>query len=556
MRISGWRGFLSVLMLLFGVLAGMPASAQSMAAAAPAPTAMTAAQCTALRTTDFSNVPDAPSEVLVAEVVAANDLVPSYCRVEGYVSPQVGFAFHLPLANWNGKFVMTGCGGMCGDLSAINSCAEAIARDYACGTTDMGHHAVSTSGKWAYNNPQAEIDIGHRATHVTTVMGKALVKSFYASDPIRSYFLGCSTGGRQGLVEAQRYPYDYDGIVAGSPVTYTYTAPLQLYWVVSANLDADGHEIMGFEKLKFLAASVMAACDGVDGLKDGVITDPRMCKFDVGTLACKAGADSAGCLDQKEMAVVRKYYAGPSTSKGPIGTDGSAPLGSEMTWAPYFMGAGRNSIMYKWATDNLRYMGFAIDPGPSYQMTDFNWDRDPQRLSYSLLAGGNPDIRLFTANGGKLLMYHGGIEAALARTLEYYNMVSAILGGRAKSEKSVQMYVMPGFGHCAGANGVNYFDQLSVMERWVEKGEAPDMIMGYNVPFKRKWDDRDKRFADGGKAIGPMLAPAGFTGANVAEINPAFTRPLYPFPDLTIYKSGDPNNPASYKRVPGSDRSH
>jgi hypothetical protein len=239
--------------------------------------AATPAQCEALATTEFGMVADAPTRVTAATVVPAKGTVPAYCRVEGYVSPQVGIEFHLPMDAWNGKFTFVGCGAMCGSLQGLASCPEAVARGYACGTTDMGHRAPAQDGKWAYANPVAEIDLGHRATHVATLAGKAITTAFYGKEIKRAYYRGCSTGGRQGLVEAQRYPYDFDGIVAGASVLYIPMGPpLQLTWDVTANLDRAGNPIMKESKLALVHDAALKACDALDGLKDGMITDPRL----------------------------------------------------------------------------------------------------------------------------------------------------------------------------------------------------------------------------------------------------------------------------------------
>ena len=245
-------------------------------AAPDAARAATPAQCQALTRQDFSGILDAPTVVLGSSVVAANGSVPAYCRVEGNVTPAVGIEFHLPMDNWNGKFVLQGCGGMCGNFQGISSCPEAVTRGYACGTTDMGHRGATQDGKWAYQNPIAEIDAGHRATHVATVSGKAITEQFYGSGIKRSYFRGCSTGGRQALVEATRYPYDFDGIVGGAPVLYSPMGPpLQLLWDAQSNTGPDGKEILSVAKLNVLHAASMNACDALDGAKDGIITDPR-----------------------------------------------------------------------------------------------------------------------------------------------------------------------------------------------------------------------------------------------------------------------------------------
>jgi feruloyl esterase len=506
-----------------------------MALHTPAAPAATAEQCSVLADTDFARVLDAPTRVVAATVVAATGSLPAYCRVEGYVAPQVGIEFHLPMAGWNGKLIVAGCGGMCGSLQGLESCPEALARGYACGTTDMGHRAPSMDGKWAYDNPVAEIDVGHRATHVATLAGKAIATAFYDAPIQRAYFRGCSTGGRQGLVEAQRYPYDFDGVIAGAPILYTPMGPpLGSLWNATANLDSRGEPIMSAAKLERLRAAVLDSCDAVDGLKDGVINDPRACKFDVGSLACH-GAAGDDCLTADELAVVRKFYQGPRGSPGVLTRVGGQQFGSEGSWTLYLK--GKDTPFYRFATENLRYLGFALDPGPDYDASQFDWNRDPQRLSYSLLSAGNPDLGLFADHGGKLILFHGWADPAISTssTIAYYEMVTRTMGGLAATQQFARMYLLPGMGHCEGG-GVNFVDLLTALESWVEGGRAPDLLTGYALAGP----------------IGPNVAPAGFTGTNIGAAHPSFARPLFPYPDTARYVSGDPNNSSSFKRVPTS----
>jgi feruloyl esterase len=501
---------------------------------APAAGASDAARCRSLPAEDFGQVPDAPSRVTGTAVIAASGAVPAHCKVEGYAAPQVGFEFHLPIGSWNGKFVMQGCGAMCGSLQGLASCPDALARGYACGTTDMGHRAPSNDGKWAYANPMAEIDLGHRATHVATVAGKAIIAAFYGSEIKRSYFRGCSTGGRQALVEAQRYPYDFDGVIAGASVLYAPMGPpLQLPWDVLANLDRDGKPIMSESKLPIIADAVMKACDAIDGLADGMITDPRQCKFDLKTLAC-SGASSGQCLTDAEMTVVRKFYDGPRNAKGPLPRIGGQPFGTERLWGGFMK--GRGSDQYHFASENLRYLGFALDPGPTYDVMQFDWDRDPQRLSYSHLTAANPDLGLFADNGGKMILFHGWSDAAIPATtsINYYELVTRTMGGLAETQRFARLYLLPGLGHCRGG-GVNFADFLGALDRWVETGTAPEELTGLS-------------FADNG--IGPINAPADFRG-DLGALRPALARPLFPYPDQAQYRRGDPAQATSFRRVRG-----
>ena len=507
-----------------------------MTAAAPASAkAATPEQCNALAAQDFSDVLDAPTRVLVSTPMPAKNGVPAYCRVEGYVASAVGFEFHLPMENWNGKFVMEGCGGLCGDLEGLASCPEAVTRGYACGTTDMGHKGAG-DGKWAYHNLAAVVDLGYRATHVATVAGKAITEAFYSASIRRAYFRGCSTGGRQGLVEAERFPYDFDGIIAGDAQTYSlFGPPLTSIWNGAANVGPDGKSVLTEAKLDLVRTAVLGACDMLDGVKDGVIGDPRRCKFDVSTLACKAGA-VGNCLTDAEMTVVRKFYQGPASKKGPFVRVGGMAFGTEPSWAQFLPGkAGR---YWSNATEIMRYLSFFDAPGPSYDFTQFDWDRDPQRLgNWAIMGGGDPDLELYAANGGKLIVFHGWADTSNSAysAIHYYERMTRVMGGQAQTQAFARLFLFPGMFHCGNGYGVNSADMLGAIDAWVENGKAPDEITAYRIPGP----------------TGPTHAPAGFKGDNIAASNPQFSRPLYPYPDSYAYGGGDPNAAASFKRVRG-----
>jgi hypothetical protein len=492
--------------------------------------AASADQCKALTAKDFGTLEDAPTKLTAANVVAAAGSVPAYCRVEGYVAPQVGFEARLPLENWNGKFLFQGCTGMCGTLMWASACDDGVAKGYACATTDMGHRAPGSDGKWAYNNPALEIDVGHRATHVATVAGKAVTAAFYGADLSRAYFRGCSTGGRQGLVEAQRYPYDYDGIIAGAPILYQLMGPpLQLFWDAAANIDRDGKPILSATKIPALQAAVMMACDAKDGLKDGLIDDPLRCDFNPDVLKCTGSADEQ-CLSAAELDVMKKLYSGPvSTGRQSFAPMGLLP-GTEAQWGGYLAG-GKSAPGYVFAEELLRYLSFAIDPGPTCALSDFDWARDPQRLDLSLMSAANPDMTTFQKGGGKLIMFHGLADpaATATATMAYVDTVTRTMGGSAGFKDFMRFYTPPGFNHCIGGDGINTIDFLGALEAWVERGQAPDALAGYHL---------DK----------PMLnaaLPIDFKPAAAA-----FSRPVYPYPDRAAYTgSGDWKSAKNFKRA-------
>ena len=301
-----------------------------------------AAQCRALLTQNFAKVADAPTMLTSAELVPASAAGPEHCLVEAYVARNVGVQMALPTHDWNGKFLMQGCGGSCGVYS-LGGCSDALARGYAVSTTDMGHKGgAMSSWHWAYNDHEAEIDFGYRATHVGAVASKALLTAFYGRAARYSYFRGCSTGGRQGMVEAQRYPHDFDGIIAGAPpLDETGDGVLHLMWSARAALDASGKPVLSPADIALAHAAVLAACDAADGLRDGLIQDPASCHWDPASIACPlagVGSGPAACLSPGAVAAMRKIYDGARDHHGhQLLRGGGMPRGSETTWVPLFV---------------------------------------------------------------------------------------------------------------------------------------------------------------------------------------------------------------------------
>lgn len=507
--------------------------------------AVTAAQCRALEGADFASVQDAPTQVTEAKVVEASDNLPTYCRVKGYVTPNVGIEMRLPMTSWNGKFLEVGCGGYCG-MSSADDCDDAVRRGYACIASDMGHQGKGVDGVWAYNNLQAQVDYGFRATHVAALAGKAITGRFYSNAPARSYYTGCSTGGRQGLVEAQRFPWDFDGIVAGAPAINLSATVLNILWGSIAIEDKDGKPLLSESDVQLIHNAALAQCDMDDGVNDGVISNPRACKFDPATLICKSGA-TRDCLSKEQADAVKKIYSGPTTSSGKkILTDG-AMVGSELTFPTYHEFGG------SFSQDFFRYLAFMPDPGPSWQRRHFDFDRDYKRLGMveALYGGTDPDLRRFKAAGGKLILYHGWADSggggiAPLKTVDYYETVEKTMGGRAATRDFLRFFMIPGMGHCAGGAGANDFDYLSYLESWVEKGRAPDVMIGGHLDIERfikaymsteNEADREKIVADMNRFMRDRS-------------NSTFTRPVYVYPAYAKYNgAGDPNRAENFVPV-------
>jgi feruloyl esterase len=441
------------------------------------------AACADLAKQNFAAIPDAPTTIVSAVLVAATDKLPSYCRVRGNVNPHVGFELRLPLERWNGKFFMQGCRAYCGVIQ-IDEADDALAKGYATAATDMGHVGTIMDTTWAYNNRDAEIDYGFRATHVVAVAAKAIIDTFQGRAPKRSYFRGCSTGGRQGLTEAERFPSDFDGIVAGAPVAAKY-GPLNFYWSGMANLDSQKRAILTSAHVYLLRGAVMAKCDALDGLKDGIIEDPRACNFDPAELACKGFVGGFGgrsdCLTPAQVEAARKLYSAPVTSDGAQLAPGGHMPGGELNWLGTVVAAdGGPGLHVKYAEDNFRFLAFDNDPGPTYTLDQFNLDRDTDRMNFmlTLTTGFNPDLRGFRDRGGRMILYHGWQDGPALNTVDFYDVAANAVGGIEEAVGFARLFMVPGMNHCGGGPGVNAFDFIGAIEDWVEFGKAPDSLMG------------------------------------------------------------------------------
>lgn len=494
---------------MLGAWAGAPAQAQDMGQ-----------KCQALRGTDFTGLPDAMTFILTAEVVPAGNGLPEHCKVTGSILPAIGFEMYLPTQGWNGRFLVQGCGGFCGAVPT-SAMRDALARNYAVTSSDLGHRASSPiDGKWGYNNRAAEVDFAFRATHVNTVAGKALVRTYYGRTADKNYFRGCSTGGRQGMVAAQRYPGDFDGIIAGAPVLNEVGAgALHLIWSAKANLDDQRRPILSERDAQLLYRSAVESCDAADGLKDGIIDDPRACRFNPEVLRCPAGSD---CLNAAQVEAAQKLYGGPKDSRGTQLFPGGLMPGSEVNWINNIVAPpGRPSVYLLFGGDFVKYLAFENDPGPAYDPLSFDFDKDVDRLAYmeTLYSGSNPDLWAFKNRGGKILMFQGWSDQSVTPqgTIDYYETARRTMGGEASTTDFFRLFMIPGMGHCLGSasSGVNNFDQLTAIENWVEKNEAPDQIVA-------------NRQQDGRTAI---------------------SRPLYPYPSVARYRgAGDANDAGSFTR--------
>jgi feruloyl esterase len=448
------------------VLAVCTTLAMAVLLAPPAALAASPAACAALTSASL------PQTTISATTwKAATSALPEHCRVEGVIGPgSIRFAVQLP-SNWNGKLYHQGGGGYVGTIPVADT---GLQLGYATAATDTGHTGNALDGTWALNNDQARIDFGYRAIHVTTEVAKGLVRAYYGSGPHRAYFLGCSRGGGQGLMEAQRFPDDFDGILVGAPAYHWTEFMTGFNW----NERALAAGPVPTSKLPLISKAVLANCDGKDGLVDGLVQDPRRCTFDPISLLC-SGADAPDCLTAAQVSAVRKVYAGPVNSWGDRLSPGF-PMGSEdlaTGWASWISGgAVTPSLQFTFQDQFFRYLVFN---NPAYDPFTLNYDTDPLRLMPAGLIynATDPDLSHFRRQGGKIVMYHGTNDHALSlyKTIQYYEDVQQVMGRGV--DHFFRFFFVPGMHHCAGGPGLNTFDAFSALVAWVEKGQAPERIV-------------------------------------------------------------------------------
>ncbi|PYR37091.1 MAG: hypothetical protein DMF93_18510 [Acidobacteria bacterium] len=428
--------------------------------------------------------------VSTASMVAAAGETPEHCRITGLIPPEIRFELLLPSA-WNGRLYMFGNGGYAGEaLDAQGRAAfarRAVAKGFAAVQTNTGHDAaVEPLGSFAAA-PQKFVDYAFRAVHVTVATAKRAVQAYYGAPPRRSYFDGCSTGGRQGLIEAQRFPDDFDGIVAGAPVL-DFSGTMISYAAIQRALAAAS---LTPAKLRLVANAVYAKCDAADGLKDGVIDDPRTCGFNASAdlPKCSGDADGEDCLSPAQIRALDAVYHGVSRR----GTDffPGWPVGAEIAagagpsgWLPWFVPppSGSPPIQKTFGETFFKFIAFGA-PRPSYDWLSFDLDADLDKIetARATLDATNPDLSRFKARGGKMVSYFGWADPALNPMMgvRYFERVAQQTGP--STADFYRLFMVPGMFHCSGGIGTSTFDALTPLVEWVEKGTAPQTIAASRV---------------------------------------------------------------------------
>lgn len=460
--------------------------------------------------------------------------LPAFCRVAAVATPSPDSAINIevwmPESGWNGRFQGQGNGGFAGEIIYL-ALETALSGGYATASTDTGHRGGPTDATWALGHPEKVEDFGYRGIHEMTRVAKVMIEAYYGSGPRQSYFGSCSNGGRQALMEAQRYPEDYDGILAGAPAN-NFTRLLTNALANAQALTGESGSYIPASKLPGIARAVNAACDARDGVVDGVLNDPRQCHFDAAALQCKNG-DSSDCLTAAQVTTLKKLYAGGRKANGELIFPGFLPGAEDAqgAWLPWITGLEPGkSLLFAFGGGYFTNMVYEkTDWSPLRVNLDDALKAAEEKTGRSLNAV-NPDLTRFSSRGGKLILYHGWNDPAISAlgTIDYYESVAKQMG-RPKVQAFTRLYLVPGMLHCGDGPGATAFGEglnapadarqnvKVALEQWVEKGVAPETLTA-------------TKFVNDEQSNGVKM-----------------TRPLCPYPQTPKYKgSGDTNDARNF----------
>jgi feruloyl esterase len=488
--------------------------------------------CEQLASADFSKA-DVTGVSIQSATVLQSPKGP-FCKVTGNIEPAVSFQVYLPIERWTQRFAQSAQNTLPVARSGTNQ--PALNGELVLAITDKGGPGISRETPWTYDNQQKRIDWAYRANHVTSLVAKALIKAFYGQAQRYSYFIGCSMGGRETLAEAQRFPEDFDGIVAGAPVVIDSVHNAFFPgWEWQANRRADGSIILASNRLSILHDAVMKQCAQPSGVLDGVLQHATACKFDPVWVQCVAGtSDISRCLTRDEARVAQKLYDGPTDSAGRHLDGGGFPLGSELRWQLSTEASPANE-----ATNPGRALMRMLSPSdpaetPATMDQNFAFNQewfDKVAMMAPLWNTANTNLRPFQKHGGKLILWVGGSDLTVqpTTTIAYYENLQKALGAQ-QTDRFARFFLLPGVGHCGGGEGAAQLDVLTPLMAWTELNHAPQaLVVG--------------KTASGGGDVptNPYAQPAAPT---------LFTRPVFPYPAVAQYSGkGDSTDAANYRSM-------
>lgn len=475
----------------------------------------------AMHCSDLQGQVIAETQINLAVLPADKPDLPAFCQVEGKISERIGFVMRMPVADWNGKFAVAGCGGFCGLLRPdkpgySNSMNEALKSGYAVIQTDGGHEAPSWDTDWAIGDDVALKLFAGEWMPLATATGRALAEAYYEEQPSRTYFSGCSNGGRLGLYAAQRYPELFDGIAAGGSIMdLTGSSGVHGLWLLQATRDTQGKAVIDQKKLPILEQHVLDRCDALDGVADGVVSRPKQCRPDVASLQCQ-GDNKTGCFTAAEVDAIERLYQGATVNGKQLFP--GVPPGSEFLWPIWIVGTDDEPGWgEKAATGNLR-LTYGIPSSQPFSAHDYVLADELENLQKfaDVLNTTDPDLSGLEESGGKLFYWHGLADPLLfaERAQQYYEEAKTLMGAE-RLDSTAQFVMVPGHGHCWEKPGLvsDHFDPLMVIDQWVESGKAPESVIATLVT-----DDPEK----------------------------AQSRKLCPYPQVAEFKGGDSDRAESF----------
>ncbi|EGZ18707.1 hypothetical protein PHYSODRAFT_255519 [Phytophthora sojae] len=514
-----------------------------------------AVNCESLLGVDLSHIAEDGSVTITSAAETTHEGI-LYCLVEGALPSSTNWQVMLPVRTWTQRYMQIGCGGLCAmirmQVNAASGSQQVKGGEFVLAATDM---SGSMDGKAFANNPGRRKSFAHSAQHLTALVSKTLIQAYYAQKARYSYFNGCSDGGHEGVMEAIRYPDDFDGILAGAPaMLFQFQNSLHHGWLAMSNIDGPmpellpmmrgpppgpegrgppGRAIVTASKLPLLHAAVLRACDAQDGLVDGLLSEPRLCHFDPHELLCPAeiaaSDEDRQCLTEAEVNTILKFYHGPiDPVTGRHLTVGQSQYGSELAWAGVFVPRGQNEPVMSAhiALAALRYLIFEPNPPETYSLNDLQFTEatvEKLRPRHPLLDATNPDLAAFKSAGGKLILWHGWSDEHISprTTIAYHEALEKQMGGAENVAEFERLYLFPGVQHCGRGEGMAAFDLVTPLLEWVERGSAPHAILTST--------ERDL----------PPWMPAALVVTR--------SRPVFPYPSLAKYTGrGDANDAANF----------
>ncbi len=517
--------------------------------------------CTNISKLDFSHE-NIGADVKINATSELKTAQGTFCKVSATLSPSIGVEVALPETNWTQRMLQVGCGGLCGkinlSLSSASGCIPAMNGEFTVAATDMGHSSNMMDASWA-EDPQRRIDFAYRANHVTAEFTKALIKAFYGQQQKFAYFMGCSDGGREALIEAQRYPHDFNGISAGAPAAW-FTTQNSFYhgWNVTANQRPDGTYILLQNRLPLIYKAALAHCPTLSGLRDGLLTNPFTCHFSRSWIKiCKDGLDDQkNCLTTEELDVVEKLYTGARDKHGHQFVPAGLPVGSEMRW-PVPSTPNGTSMAVQMALPALQSVLIRGGKQNLTRVSDFAFDyKNFIRINElsPLYNATNINLNAYKATGGKLILWHGLADDSItpASTVAYFNAVQKFMGAD-QVDSFMRLFLLPGVGHCGNGEGPDQIDLLTSLMAWTEDNNIPNVLFaGKRVQVEAlpspELTERTTSSKDAAVTFHGVEKPSIPVADKPEKVT--MIRPVYPFPYIARFNGkGDVNDPKNYHAV-------